>query len=774
MIDWELDGVRLKLFNGELLHGHWSRNITNTDKYFRPALVYTYVARGKLGVREIPGDSVLDAGSPVMVFEDPSIRTALLGYLNSRPACYFARLLSQNLFNMTGVKHIPVPNLPRTVLEQAALAVAAATSLNKVNLTSSEYSEDSGQASIQSLLLAQLDAMKALADAELNIEQSVAEALDLSTDALRAIYSDVGFPVGFGKERVEKGINSELLRRTFERGWAAVIDEGNNESDDEDDSDAIQSPLPSTTMFEHIARTCNSSIEGTWSALRAGIEQLDWICTEEVKRIAADQFSLEVFKTFGLQDIIWGGSADRANSSGISLLSAPGEDPLLQRIREHLTKEPEAAVSEALFETVVSVRLDEWLRNNFFEHHLTQFSKRPVIWHIVSGSSRRGGSSLGLLVSFRHLGLGTLATAQSKFIRPHRQRYETEMRGIESVPQNARSDRQQERLPELMELIAELRAFDEQLEDISSSGFAADCQLRQYAVDDATLCLKARWLQRLSDTISAGPLEKWRRNAMETKLYSELQQWICDAISRLCHHCSAVGPAMPEAGTLQEDPTSVSLASLISKDPDAMAQTALKLACTDWWRPLAEAVFTPLRVQIKEGKDELRRLKEEDYSKADDPFNRRKQIDTQTKEMKEKVKCWERDLKEKTDAADKLRDEITAWKCPEAATWANWLAAQPMYDAISSLDGARQPPKSIAEWIAQESSYAPDLNDGVRVNIAPLQKAGILAAEVLAAKDVDKAIADRAEWRADERRWCREGKLPQPGWWFMEKTNVSG
>ena len=27
------------------------------------------------------------------------------------------------------------------------------------------------------------------------------------------------------------------------------------------------------------------------------------------------------------------------------------------------------------------------------------------------------------------------------------------------------------------------------------------------------------------------------------------------------------------------------------------------------------------------------------------------------------------------------------------------------------------------------------------------------------------AIADRAGWRADERRWVREGRLPRPGWW---------
>jgi hypothetical protein len=40
-----------------------------------------------------------------------------------------------------------------------------------------------------------------------------------------------------------------------------------------------------------------------------------------------------------------------------------------------------------------------------------------------------------------------------------------------------------------------------------------------------------------------------------------------------------------------------------------------------------------------------------------------------------------------------------------------------------------------------------------------------LAADVLAGKDVVKSIADRAAWRDDERRWCREGKLPKPGWW---------
>jgi hypothetical protein len=82
---------------------------------------------------------------------------------------------------------------------------------------------------------------------------------------------------------------------------------------------------------------------------------------------------------------------------------------------------------------------------------------------------------------------------------------------------------------------------------------------------------------------------------------------------------------------------------------------------------------------------------------------------------------------------------------------------------------ARRTPRSPIldkeAFCLQEQLYDPDLNDGVRVNIAPLQKSGLLAADVLTNKDVQRAIEDRAEWRAEERRWCREGKLPKPGWW---------
>lgn len=65
--------------------------------------------------------------------------------------------------------------------------------------------------------------------------------------------------------------------------------------------------------------------------------------------------------------------------------------------------------------------------------------------------------------------------------------------------------------------------------------------------------------------------------------------------------------------------------------------------------------------------------------------------------------------------------------------------------------------------MVQETTYNSDLNNGVGVNIAPLQKVGLLSTNVVVAKDVANAIADQAEWHADERWWYRQGRLPSPG-----------
>jgi hypothetical protein len=102
--------------------------------------------------------------------------------------------------------------------------------------------------------------------------------------------------------------------------------------------------------------------------------------------------------------------------------------------------------------------------------------------------------------------------------------------------------------------------------------------------------------------------------------------------------------------------------------------------------------------------------------------------------------------------------EEQGFACPELD---KIIAAEPL-DRWSG-DGYL-PPASRDELLRNEQAWHVDINDGVRVNIAPLQLAGVLAGDVLKAADAKKALADRARWRADERRWVRDGKLPRCGW----------
>jgi hypothetical protein len=185
-----------------------------------------------------------------------------------------------------------------------------------------------------------------------------------------------------------------------------------------------------------------------------------------------------------------------------------------------------------------------------------------------------------------------------------------------------------------------------------------------------------------------------------------------------------------------------------------------------WWTQFDEAVIAPVRQQIAELNEQIKRCKEERnlVDLQTTPY-RRVEIEREIEGLKDQVSELKTEQAQKVAAGRHVRAQNEGWTCPEAERWEPWLAAQPLYNEISSLDGRRSPPRTVAEFMAQESVYAPDINDGVRVNIAPLQCAGLLPAEVLAKKDVDKATADRAEWRADERRWCREGKPPYPSWW---------
>jgi hypothetical protein len=584
--------------------------------------------------------------------------------------------------------------------------------------------------------------------------------------------------------RIIDKVTSSTLRSTI-RGLfiqnasnAAYQDETELEQSTEPDEDEegegevedIGVPIPSQTLIETISRTTGIHPLSVYRIVRHGVENDGWRCVGFEARAWLDHASVIVLSQFGFR---WpNDSAEFQSISDVTVLDGlvpitplANSTTLVERVRQKASGDNYEITQ---FAEVIGKPIETWLATEFFKYHTTQFKRRPIAWQVQSGSfTTRSTPAIACLIYYHKLDSDLLRKVR-KMAEDLRKSRETELRGIITVAPEARSDRQEARRVELEDTIAELQRFDTTLESVATSGFGPESlrpKLRQYALDDAMLAMKACWLSRLSDQVHADPLQDWLKAAAEASLHPDLGRWITSAMLRLEGHCAQVGPQAPDQSELETDPTAVELAAIIGPEAASIHAKALFLACEVWWSQLDRAVFAPLKEQIKQLKAEQKECEAILKSEPEPDEATTRRLKARVKELKAEVKSLDKRLKEQTTKAKQVREQIEGWKSDEPATWGEWLAEQPMFDRISSLDRRRPAPKTIAEFIAQESLYAPDINDGVRVNIAPLQRASILAADVLAAKDLDKAIADRAEWRSDERRWVREGKLPQPGWW---------
>ncbi len=345
--------------------------------------------------------------------------------------------------------------------------------------------------------------------------------------------------------------------------------------------------IPTETFLEELSQEIEVHPISVYWLLKEGIEKESWRSLPEERRVATDRFTGLILQLLGHR---WPKQIeanepipDWADADGIiPVTDGTSEKMLVDRVRKRISTEfqgGDVAAIEREFAEIMGKPLDQWLEVEFFKHHVKQFKKRPIAWQIQSGKyTHRTKPAFACLVYYHKLDGDLLPKIRTQYVGPLRQRFETELRGIEAVSVDTRSVRQDKRRVELEALIEELKDFETALQQVVVKGFSS---------------------KKLETLIAREKTDKW---------------------------------------------------------------------------------------------------------------------------------C--------------------------------------------SVDGIKDPPVNGDAFLRQERSYLPDINDGVRVNIAPLQEAGLLAANVLSDKDLNKAISDRAEWRADERRWCREGKLPQPGWWVAEKERV--
>ena len=810
LVEWEHDGSRVKECVSAAYGGvHWSKEVRSPELYFRKGLCYSIMSQGALCVRDLTDEIFENKTGAIFGADD------LQPLLNTRLASFFMRVLASGLeFNTGTVELMPIPHREmewHTANDLKSLLVRSDPLEWTFNSTTLPSSQEDWATAVSERILEDAGLSATICAIEAANEQSARTAFNLTDREVGSIEDETGVPAGLlplvrgldpaprlnteAGNCVPRGFEPPACEyrelsaaeiKTLANRIKAELFDANGEGQDNDDEilseDEVATgrAVPPQSTIEGVANSVGYHPFTVFSLLADGIESGGWRSTEIEKRYLVQITAVTILRLVGYrwpcEPIESSVIPDADGIIPVTELSGTQNEErgLVERIRSQFVRSSGnrgLIQREQSFEELLGKTLNVWVNTEFFRFHSAHFKKRPIVWQIQSGTfTQRHHPGYACIISFHELD-GDLIRKVRKQAEDVRKSFETELRSIASTPADSRSDRQEERRVELDDGIEELRRFDATLAQLATSGFGPQSlvpELRQYAIDDAMLALKRRWLKRLSSLVTDSTLSDWQADATKAEIHEDLPHWIGHAVTNLQHHCATIGIEPPKVNNVGDDLTSADLGPLICAKAADMLTGSLKCACDVWWKQFDDTVLGPLKEDIKQKKAERKDIKEQLAADPPPSPDEGQALTLRDKQVRDEIKPLDARVRRLKAIAQRLRQTIQSWKNEEALTWEDWLSGEPLFDEVTSLDGHRPAPNTIADFIAQESAYVPDINDGVRVNIAPLQKAGLLAAEVLARKDVDKAIADRAEWRADERRWVREGKLPQPGWWPEE------
>jgi hypothetical protein len=726
LVDWERSATRLRAFPGSV--------IRSPDAYFKPGWTYSLMSRGRMSVRCQSPAAVIGHKGPGIYLRDDRFVAAL----NSRTFSHILRGVSPSLsFEVDVTARGPVPDLPPDV--DVRSIVAAKSRLSGTDLAERYFV---AVADLQELLewSAELHVLEG------DSERIVMAAYGLDEADIASVIADTGTPAGWLPDEAT-AVMLDRLRLLFEAGPGGSVDgdESDDDADDEEEEEEAVTtgrPIHPETFLEEMCEKAGISPRAALREIIVGIEK-GWRCRREEGRIAADRVTELVLRLLSHQ---WPLDVERgdpvppwADGDGIVPLTyIPGEVALPARVRERLSATGDVIYEEAILADALGCSLDSWLNLRFFSHHVSQFRKRPPAWQIQSGSfTPRRSPGFACLVYAQRLNADTLSRIRSQYVGPWKDRLDSERRTLDGL--SGRSPDQSVRLGEVDQTVRELLEFEAKLRAVEGAGFATP-DLTAIAVQDALQSLTKPLLARFQADLAPDEAA-WREEA--AAIDESLAVPLSEALRRIPLACArAVRQQLAALATQRkarkEDEREelapidgASARAFVVTYATALLGVAIAEVTASWEREFAGWAREQRDLAVAAGRRPPK-------------------------------------LKEEKAAARKLVDRISRWQPVEAGV-AEFIQALPLLDRTCGQPG-RPIPTTLEEFIAAEGAYRPDVNDGVRVNIAPLQRADLLGADVLVAKDILPAIADRAIWRADERRWVREGRLPQPGWWPKEST----
>jgi hypothetical protein len=501
-VNWAADGREMKAYAALVTDGHWSKNITNVDGYFKPGMTWSDVASGNLGVRLLESGYIFDATAPVFQPEKDR-RWSFLALLNGRASCYQARLFSPSPLHLTGVSRVALPKSPSRLDRRLA---KTSVQLKRRITGNSPIERSFGSATPDSAIhLHDDERTSALLHAlEGWNERLVFGAYELDDGDVRAVIDETGSPAGWyplivgydALPDVPAGIeipaelpdflatlehrtlsSSELtalkgrLRRLYEAGPGARTDddEPHAAGDDEEAGEILGAriPIPTETFLEELSQKLELHPISVYWLLEELRERDGVVSPLLAKRELEDHVSVTLLRLLGYRwpeqdayEAAHGPILDPAlvDADGIITLVPCGDEPTAEaRIRDRLERQFGDEGAETFlrdFRKYVGRDLAEWLRRDFFKRHAQQFKSRPIAWHV-----RSPDGAFEVFVLYHRLSRAVLVKLRAEYAGPRIARLK-----IEAARAKERGN---DRLAaELQVQVEDVEAFRRQLEAI--------------------------------------------------------------------------------------------------------------------------------------------------------------------------------------------------------------------------------------------------------------------------------------------------------------------
>ena len=514
VVDWRHDGAALRNQPGAAVPRPPRRN---------PAgLCYSEIARGSLGFRFVPSGAAFDFKAHA-VFGDDARLAMLCVLLNARVLSYLARSMSPSLYlNQGYVASLPLPRHESRSLGPAG-QVCHQLKRHLVSLDPTE------RAFVRALLECEPgdgvplhpslwpEATAAVLHAvEGWAECLVFDAYGLDANDTAAVLAETGTPAGWfppiagfdAVPELQDGLPAlpcgfaehyaDLERRRLEPGGLAALQDrlrahldagpGGNVEEDNGGSEGADArgafnPIPTETFVEELAVKLEVHPVSVFRLLEALRRDEGLVCPAELKRHVEDLLSVTVLRMLGHR---WPEQGRHERERGrpmiapqlvdedgiIPLQACAGEQGLLDRLRAWLDERfgPEGGPdAETRAGQVLGKPLERWLERDFFRHHIKQFRKRPIAWHL---RSERG--TFSTFVYYGKFDHDRLHGLRARYVRDT----------LDGLRRALGEARQQEdasraglaRLAKLEEQVAELESFDDRLRRLLE-GHERECRI---------------------------------------------------------------------------------------------------------------------------------------------------------------------------------------------------------------------------------------------------------------------------------------------------------